>query len=153
MISYKDMGYNMQYISSYAKSITLGNEESINAGYRVISCFDYIVWRWAKKYTYVAPQHQVLVYKMRGQKMSHYGRVQTIIYKPVVDQISLRANLLWLTRRVFPYLYRMKGIGMNRMARHPSRVDAHSVPRFLYIAPAKSGKPAPNADRMRSLPA
>jgi hypothetical protein len=50
-------------------------------------------------------------------------------------------------------MYRTKGIGMNAIAKNPRRELAQPTPRFLYIADANNGKPAPKAERMKSLPA
>ena len=67
--------------------------------------------------------------------------------------MSFLAILLWLTRRVLPYLYKTKGIGMKSIARKPSKLLAQSTPNLRYIAEAKRGKPAPNILRNKSFPA
>lgn len=45
------------------------------------------------------------------------------------------------------------GIGINTIDKNASVELAHPTPRFLYIADANRGNPAPNTDRKRSLPA
>ena len=42
---------------------------------------------------------------------------------------------------------------MNATLSNANKVLAHPTPRFLYMAVAKSGNPAPNELRMKSLPA
>lgn len=41
-------------------------------------------------------------------------------------------------------------MGMNAIERNPKVELAHATPRFLYIAVAKRGNPAPKDDRIRS---
>lgn len=41
-------------------------------------------------------------------------------------------------------------MGMNAIERNPNVELAHATPRFLYIAVAKRGNPAPKADRIKS---
>ena len=45
------------------------------------------------------------------------------------------------------------GIGINTIPKNASKVLAHPTPKFLYMAVAKAGKPAPKELRMKSLPA
>lgn len=47
-------------------------------------------------------------------------------------------------------LYKRNGMGMNAIERNPKVELAHATPRFLYIAVAKRGNPAPKDDRIRS---
>ena len=65
---------------------------------------------------------------------------------------SWRASLLAIRIRS-PYLYSRIGMGTNAQARSASRVLAQPTPRLRYVAPAKSGNPAPNMERMKSFPA
>jgi len=65
---------------------------------------------------------------------------------------SWRARLL-AKRMRSPYLYSRMGMGTNAQARRARSVLAQPTPRLTYIALAKSGKPAPNMERMKSFPA
>jgi hypothetical protein len=44
-------------------------------------------------------------------------------------------------------------MGMKTIDRNPKMELAQPIPSFLYIAEANEGKPAPNADLIRSFPA
>jgi hypothetical protein len=50
-------------------------------------------------------------------------------------------------------MYNTNGIGMKAMDKNPNVELAHPTPRFLYIADAKSGNPAPKLDLIKSFPA
>ncbi len=56
-------------------------------------------------------------------------------------------------RMCSPYSYSRIGIGTKVHERSARSVLAQSTPRLVYIALAKSGKPALNRERMKSFPA
>ena len=55
--------------------------------------------------------------------------------------------------RVRLTLYSRNGIGMNAIDRNPNVELAQPTPKFLYMAVANSGNPAPKLLLMKSFPA